>query len=146
MKTLISFCMVTLMAILVSTDVIAQSPGIMKFVSSSTGSDTVRVYATQNRTMQLSLGGYYDAVTVTSNIDRVGGTTLAGTYKLQKRLHSTAGWTDVASMTYTITNTPQQYITWDLPAGIYGELQIHYTGSGSGTGFAKSWASTYRRK
>ncbi|WP_273210820.1 hypothetical protein [Runella zeae] len=119
---------------------------ISKFESSSTAKDTIRVYATQNRTMQLQLGGYYDAVTVTSNIDRVGATTLAGTYKLQKRLHSAAGWTDVASMTYTVTNTTAQSVTWDLPAGIYGELQIHYTGSGSGTGTAKAWASVFKRK
>lgn len=119
---------------------------ILKFESSTSGKDTIRVYATQNRTMQLSLGGYYDAVAVTSTIERVGGVTLAGTYKLQKRLHSAAGWTDVPSTSYTVTNTTSQPVSWDLPAGIYGELQVVYTGSGTGTGIAKSWASAFKRK
>jgi hypothetical protein len=118
----------------------AQTRLTLKFLDG--GQDTITVFATATKTTDLALGSYYDAVKVTATITRTGGTTLAGTIKLQERLNADAGYTDITDTSTTVTNATTQSITWKLPAGIYGDLRAHYVGSGAGTGTAKVWAGT----
>ena len=143
MKKFLAFTICFLLALAGIPQAQAQSKLNLKFLS-PTAKDTVIVYATAVKTADLSLGAYYDYVTVTTTITRTGSTTLAGTIKLQERLNSDTGYTDIANTSTTVTNATTQSFTWKLPAGLYGDIRAHYTGSGSGTGTAKIWAGTVK--
>lgn len=152
MKTLKAFFNVMLLSLLCIGGVLNSAEAQSKvaslnnkfFNSSSPTKDTTQVYGTGVKTMEYSLKGYFSAVSVSGTIDRVGSNSIAsGTFKLQKRLNSSAGWTDVSSATLTTANQATQSVTWDLPAGVYGDLRVHYTGGGStGTSTARVWCGT----
>ncbi|NBB18855.1 hypothetical protein GVN20_05755 [Runella sp. CRIBMP] len=114
----------------------------LKFLNAVTGKDTNTIYTTAVDNADLSLGGIYvDGITVTGTTDRTSGT-LAAAVKFQKRLNSSAGWTDIPSATYSVTNAATQSFTIELPAGYYTDIRAVITGT-TGLSTTKIWAGPY---
>jgi ABC-type phosphate transport system substrate-binding protein len=148
MKTFFALCLSFLLAFVGAQAQAQVTPSAQKFDAkflSSTAKDTVKVYATGVKNLDLNLGGTFQYLVITATIDRVGGTAIGGTFKLQERLNASAGYTDVANMTLSLANQATQSVTWRLPAGLYGDLRINYAGSGSGMAISKAWLG-YRRQ
>ncbi len=67
---------------------------------------------------------------------------LAAAVKIQKRLNSSAGVTDIRSATYSVTNAATQSFTIELPAGYYNDIRAVLTGS-TGLSTTRFWAGPW---
>lgn len=113
----------------------------LKFLNSVTGGDTTRVYGTDVKYQNLSLGGtYVDGITINGIATKESGT-VSVAVKVQERTHPSAGYTDISSATASIGNATTPF-TIKLSAGTYWDLRLVFTAS-SGLSNYKTWAAPW---